>query len=80
MSFNNELGGDTTSVTAFSFTAGIMQNMANYVFLLPMCTFTYVSLGIDEHRHLKGVTPRQIAVDWESNIFYYYDFTTTQNS
>ena len=34
----------------------------------------------DEHRLPKRGTPRQIVADRESNTFYYYDSTTTQNS
>lgn len=39
-----KLSGDTTSVTAFSFTAGKMRNTANCVFALQMCTFTFLQL------------------------------------
>ena len=35
-------------------------------------------LGQADERHFsKCGTSRQIAADWESNTFYYYDFTTT---
>ena len=46
----------------------------------PLTKVYMYNSGIDELRLLKCGTPRQIAADRESNTFYYYDFTTTQNS